>query len=101
MAQKSYSGPPPMVINPAKRYTATFHTEVGDFQVELFAAQAPQTVNNFVFLARDGYYNNTTFHRVIPGFMAQGVAPTGHGGVGPGYHFAAERGALALNLDWA
>ncbi len=63
MAQKRYNAPPQMVIDPNKRYMATFHTEAGDFQVELFAAQAPQTVNNFVFLARDGFYNNTTFHR--------------------------------------
>src|SRR5437899_10127402 len=101
MAQKRYSGPPAMVIDPAKKYMATFHTEAGDFQVELFAAQAPQTVNNFVFLARDGFYNNTTFHRVIPGFMAQGGDPTGTGTGGPGYKFADERGALALKHDRA
>jgi len=101
MAQKSYSGPPPMVINPAKKYVATFHTEVGDFQVELFAAQAPQTVNNFVFLAREGFYNNTTFHRVMHDFMAQGGDPTGTGTGGPGYKFADERGALSLKHDRA
>ncbi|OLD82740.1 MAG: peptidylprolyl isomerase [Ktedonobacter sp. 13_1_20CM_4_53_7] len=101
MAQKSYSGPPPMVIDPAKKYVATFHTDVGDFQVELFAAQAPQTVNNFVFLAREGFYNNTTFHRVIRDFMAQGGDPTGTGTGGPGYKFADERGALSLKHDRA
>src|SRR2546426_2820027 len=101
MAQKRYSGPPAMVINPAKKYTATFHTDVGDFQVELFAAQAPQTVNNFVFLAREGFYNNTTFHRVIRDFMAQGGDPTGTGTGGPGYKFADERGALSLKHDRA
>src|SRR5437763_7781969 len=90
MARKSYSGPPPMVIDPAKKYVATFHTDVGDFQVELFAAQAPQTVNNFVFLVREGFYNNTTFHRVIRGFMAQGGDPTGTGTGGPGKHLKAE-----------
>ena len=99
MARKSYSGPPPMVIDPAKKYVATFHTDVGDFQVELFAAQAPQTVNNFVFLAREGFYDNTTFHRVIRDFMAQGGDPTGTGTGGPGYKFADERGALALKHD--
>src|SRR2546426_1224430 len=99
MAQKRYSGPPAMVINPAKKYTATFHTDVGDFQVELFAAQAPQTVNNFVFLAREGFYDNTTFHRVMRDFMAQGGDPTGTGTGGPGYKFADERGALALKHD--
>ena len=101
MAQKRYSAPPRMVIDPNKRYTATFHTEVGDFQVELFAAQAPQTVNNFVFLAREGFYDGTMFHRVIPGFMAQGGDPTGTGRGGPGYQFADERGALALQHDRA
>ena len=101
MAQKRYSGPPTMVIEPAKKYKATFHTQVGDFQVELFAAQAPQTVNNFVFLAREGFYNNTTFHRVIRDFMAQGGDPTGTGTGGPGYQFNDERGALALKHDRA
>ena len=99
MAQKRYSGPPAMVIDPAKKYMATFHTQVGDFQVELFAAQAPQTVNNFVFLAREGFYDNTTFHRVMRDFMAQGGDPTGTGTGGPGYKFADERGALALKHD--
>ncbi len=99
MAQKRYSGPPAMVIDPAKKYKAAFHTQVGDFQVELFAAQAPQTVNNFVFLAREGFYDNTTFHRVMRDFMAQGGDPTGTGTGGPGYKFADERGALALKHD--
>jgi len=87
---KQYSAPPPMTIDPKKRYTAVFHTGSGDFEVELFAAQAPKTVNNFVFLARDGFYNGTTFHRVIRGFMAQGGDPTGSGRGGPGYRFADE-----------
>ncbi|HAG97530.1 MAG TPA: peptidylprolyl isomerase, partial [Ktedonobacter sp.] len=90
-----------MVIDPAKKYMATFHTQVGDFQVELFAAQAPQTVNNFVFLAREGFYDNTTFHRVMHNFMAQGGDPTGTGTGDPGYKFADERGALALKHDRA
>src|SRR5437588_360850 len=89
MAQ--YKSPPAMAIDPEKTYTATFHTERGDFTVELFAKDAPQTVNNFVFLAREGYYNGVTFHRVIPGFMAQGGDPTGTGSGGPGYTFADER----------
>src|SRR5437660_11622192 len=96
MAQKRYNAPPQMVIDPNKRYMATFHTERGDFQVELFAAQAPQTVNNFVFLAREGFYDGTTFHRVIGGFMAQGGDPTGTGTGGPGYRFNDEPCALAL-----
>lgn len=99
MAAKRYSAPPAMAIDPKKKYVATFHTEAGDFQVELFAAQAPQTVNNFVFLAREGFFDGTMFHRVIRGFMAQGGDPTGTGTGGPGYKFADERGALALKHD--
>jgi cyclophilin family peptidyl-prolyl cis-trans isomerase len=79
-----------MVIDPKKKYTAHFKTEVGDFSIELFADKAPKTVNNFVFLARDGYYDGVTFHRVIKGFMAQGGDPTGTGMGGPGYKFADE-----------
>ena len=101
MPQKRYSAPPQMVIDPSKKYVATFHTGAGDFQVELFAAQAPVTVNNFVFLAREGFYNNTTFHRVIPGFMAQGGDPTGTGTGDPGYKFNDERGALSLKHEGA
>ena len=101
MAQKRYSSPPQMVIDPSKKYVAAFHTGAGDFQVELFAAQAPITVNNFVFLAREGFYNNTTFHRVIPGFMAQGGDPTGTGTGDPGYKFNDERGALSLKHEGA
>ncbi len=96
---KQYGSPPPMVINLDKQYTATFKTERGDIVVELFAQQAPLTVNNFVFLAREGYYDNTTFHRVIHGFMAQGGDPTGTGRGGPGYRFNDEPGALALKHD--
>ncbi len=88
---KQYRQPSAMTIDPNKQYTATFHTEKGDFKVELFAKDAPQTVNNFVFLARDGFYDGVTFHRVIPGFMAQGGDPTGTGMGGPGYQFADER----------
>ena len=69
-----------MTIDLDKRYTATFNLAKGEsFVVELFAKEAPTTVNNFVFLARDGYYDGVTFHRVIPGFMAQGGDPTGTG----------------------
>ncbi len=75
------------------------HTEKGDIQIELFAQQAPKTVNNFVFLAREGFYNGTTFHRVIRNFMAQGGDPTGSGRGGPGYRFNDESGALALKHD--
>ncbi len=89
-APKKYSAPPPMSIDPNKSYTATFKMESGDIVVELFAADAPKTVNNFVFLAREGFYDGTTFHRVIPGFMAQGGDPTGTGRGGPGYSFEDE-----------
>jgi cyclophilin family peptidyl-prolyl cis-trans isomerase len=87
---KQYSAPPAMVIDPKKHYTAKFKTDQGDFTVELFADKAPKTVNNFVFLAREGFYNGVTFHRVIKGFMAQGGDPTGTGTGGPGYKFGDE-----------
>jgi len=98
MAQQ-YSAPPEMQIDPSKQYTATISTEKGDIRINLFAEQAPVTVNNFVFLARQGYYDGTTFHRVINGFMAQGGDPTGTGRGGPGYQFPDEPGALALRHD--
>ncbi|HEY83547.1 MAG TPA: peptidylprolyl isomerase [Chloroflexi bacterium] len=90
MMSKQWNTPPAMVIDPGKTYTATFKTEKGDIKFELFADKAPKTVNNLVFLAREGYYNNTTFHRVIANFMAQGGDPTGSGMGGPGYKFADE-----------
>ena len=79
-----------MGIDPKKRYTAMVKTEKGDFEVELYADKAPKTVNNFVFLARDGFYDGVTFHRVIKDFMAQGGDPAGTGTGGPGYKFADE-----------
>ena len=85
-----WPSPPPMQIDPAKSYDAVFTTEAGEFTVHLFADKAPVTVNNFVFLARQGFYDNTTFHRVLPGFMAQGGDPTGTGSGGPGYSFEDE-----------
>ena len=85
-----YTAPPEMTIDPAKFYYATVSTEKGDILVQLFADRAPTTVNNFVFLANAGYYNNTTFHRVIDGFMAQAGDPTGTGAGGPGYEFEDE-----------
>jgi peptidyl-prolyl cis-trans isomerase B (cyclophilin B) len=84
---KSYSSPPPMTIDPNKHYTAIIETEKGNLVLELFASDVPVTVNNFVFLAREGFYDNTTFHRVIADFMAQGGDPTGTGSGGPGYKF--------------
>ena len=87
---KTYSSPPAMTIDPNKKYSAVFKTERGDFTIELYADKAPRTVNNFVFLARDGFYDGVTFHRVIRNFMAQGGDPTGTGTGGPGYRFADE-----------
>lgn len=96
---KQYSSAPSQVIDPNKKYTAVMHTAKGDISIDLFAAQAPVTVNNFVFLAHEGFYNNTTFHRVMGGFMAQGGDPTGTGTGGPGYKFNDEPGALSLKHD--
>ena len=79
-----------MTIDTSKQYTATIETGKGNIVLELFASDVPATVNNFVFLAREGFYNGTTFHRVIPDFMAQGGDPTGTGTGGPGYKFADE-----------
>lgn len=90
-AADQYSAPPPMTIDPSKQYFATFKlAKGGEFVVQLFADKAPKTVNNFVFLARNGFYDGTTFHRVLEGFMAQGGDPTGTGTGGPGYQFEDE-----------
>ena len=87
---QQYDVPPALTIDPEKSYAATFKTEKGDIVIQLFADKVPNTVNNFVFLAREGFYDNTTFHRVIPDFMVQGGDPTGTGRGGPGYRFADE-----------
>jgi cyclophilin family peptidyl-prolyl cis-trans isomerase len=87
---KLYSTPPPMLIDQDKQYTAIIVTEKGNITLELFAKDVPVTVNNFVFLAREGFYDGCTFHRVIPDFMAQGGDPTGTGAGWPGYFFADE-----------
>ena len=84
---KSYSKKPDFILDLKKKYTAVFHTDKGDIKVKLFADKVPNTVNNFVFLAHDGFYDNTIFHRVIKDFMAQGGDPTGTGMGGPGYQF--------------
>ncbi len=89
-AAKQWSSAPPMSIDTEKTYSAALRTAKGDILVELFADRAPVTVNNFVFLAREGFYNNTTFHRVLKDFMAQGGDPTGSGSGGPGYRFQDE-----------
>jgi cyclophilin family peptidyl-prolyl cis-trans isomerase len=90
MANKTYDRPPEMALKPGYEYYANFVTEKGVVRVRLFAEEAPETANNFVFLARDGYFDGTTFHRVIPDFMAQGGDPTGTGMGGPGYSISDE-----------
>ena len=100
---KQYSAPPAMSIDTNKKYTATFDTSRGKIVVDLFPKEAPNTVNNSVFLAKDGFYNGTQFHRVIADFMIQGGDPTATGRGGPGYKFADEpvqgdyqQGAVAM-----
>ena len=87
---KQYNAPPAMAIDTAKTYTATFSTTRGEIVCELYAKDAPKTVNNFVFLARDKFYDGTVFHRVINDFMVQGGDPTASGSGGPGYKFEDE-----------
>ncbi len=87
---KQWKTPPQMVIDPKKHYKAHIETDKGTMVVELFADKVPNTVNNFVFLAREGFYDGTVFHRVIKDFMAQGGDPTGTGTGGPGYRFGDE-----------
>ncbi len=87
MTVLNWSTPPTLVLDTTKKYTATLKTSKGDIIVGLFADKVPITVNNFVFLARAGYYDNTIFHRVIANFMAQGGDSTGTGQGGPGYQF--------------
>ena len=82
-----YSSPPAMQLDPSKTYTATIQTNRGDIVIDLYADKTPNTVNNFVALARDGFYDGVSFHRVIADFMVQGGDPTGSGRGGPGYRF--------------
>lgn len=96
---KSYDAPPSMTIDPKKSYTAHFKTPKGEFDVQLFADKAPITVNNFVFLVRDGFYDGLTFHRVEPNFVIQGGDPRGDGRGGPGYRWDDEPSALKLKHD--
>jgi cyclophilin family peptidyl-prolyl cis-trans isomerase len=87
---KQWEQPPRMDIDPGKKYTATIRTDKGEILLQLFTDKTPRTVNNFVFLARQGFYDGTIFHRVIANFMAQGGDPTGTGRGGPGYRFEDE-----------
>ncbi len=97
-AAKQYDAPPPMTIDPTKEYYATVKMEKGgEFVIQLYPDKAPITVNNFVFLAREGYFDGTTFHRVLEGFMAQGGDPTGTGMGGPGYQFQNEDSDLTFD----
>ena len=98
-----YSSPPPTTIDTTKTYTASIDTSAGVMTLDLFAEEAPLTVNNFIFLARDGYYEDGQFHRVIKDFMIQGGCPKGDGTGGPGYRFQDEpvtrkyvKGTLAM-----
>ena len=100
---QTYSAPPEMTLDDSKSYSATIKTNHGDNNVELFSADVPVTVNNFVFLAKEGFYKNGQFHRVIKDFMIQGGCPTGDGTGGPGYRFQDEpvtrsyvKGTLAM-----
>ncbi len=103
MTPKQYSALPPMTIDPKKSYVATITTDKGVMTVKLNARETPVTVNNFVFLSREGFYDNTVFHRVMKGFMIQGGDPLGTGTGSPGYRFADEpvtrdyaRGTIAM-----
>jgi cyclophilin family peptidyl-prolyl cis-trans isomerase len=88
--RQSFPAAPPMIIDPAKTYTATMVTSHGTLEILLDAAAAPVTVNSFVYLARWHYYDGIVLHRIIPGFVLQGGDPTGTGAGGPGYKFADE-----------
>lgn len=87
---KQWSKAPAFALDLKKKYSATIHTDLGDISIELFADKTPTTVNNFVFLAKQGFYDGTIFHRVIKDFMVQGGDPTGTGRGGPGYRFTDE-----------
>jgi len=93
---KKYSSYPEMVIDPNRKYSALIETSKGDINLTLFADRAPKTVNNFVFLAKEGFYNGLLFHRVISDFMIQGGCPNGDGRGGPGYRWDDEASALRI-----
>lgn len=100
---KQYDQPPPLLIDKSRQYRAQIETDMGEITVDLFSDQTPVTVNNFIFLAKEGFYDNTIFHRVIDGFMIQGGDPKGDGTGGPGYKFDDEsfsgeytRGTIAM-----
>ncbi len=90
MTQQQWNSPPAMQIDPDKKYSLTIETNRGNIEIELYPQYAPKTVNNFAFLAGEGFYDGITFHRVISNFMVQGGDPTGTGRGGPGYRFEDE-----------
>ena len=95
--ERTFDAPPPVIIDPERTYVATIRTENGDIVLELFAKDTPITTNNFVFLACHGFYDGLTFHRVIPGFVAQGGDPAGTGAGGPGYSIPDEPDAASFD----
>jgi cyclophilin family peptidyl-prolyl cis-trans isomerase len=98
VGNKQYESAPPMLIDQSKQYTATIKmAKGGEFVIQLYADKAPITVNSFAFLAREGYFDGVTFHRVLEGFMAQGGDPTGTGTGGPGYQFVNEDSDLKFD----
>ncbi|MBW2615341.1 MAG: peptidylprolyl isomerase [Deltaproteobacteria bacterium] len=99
MTEKQWDNPPAMQIDPQKTYRVTIETNRGDMELELYPEHAPKTVNNFVFLAQDGFYDGIVFHRVISDFMVQGGDPTGTGRGGPGYKFEDEVAENPLRHD--
>ena len=90
MTKPQWTTQPDITIDPKKKYSAVIETDNGKMKIELFADKTPKTVNNFVFLAKEGFYDNTIFHRVINNFMVQGGDPEGTGRGGPGYRFEDE-----------
>jgi peptidyl-prolyl cis-trans isomerase B (cyclophilin B) len=99
MAKKQWNSPPEMEIDPQKEYLVEIDTEKGPIKLELYPSHAPKTVNNFVFLARQGFYDEVTFHRVIDDFVIQGGDPTGTGRGGPGYQFEDETAGNPLKHE--
>jgi len=99
MSQKQWRTPPPLSIDVTRAYKGSIETEKGTIQLELYAQHAPKTVNNFIFLAREGFYDGVAFHRVIADFVIQGGDPTGSGRGGPGYTFADETRGNPLKHD--
>ena len=96
-----YKEPPAMTIDASKKYFATIKMDIGDIKLELYPKEAPCHVNSFVFLSREGFYDGVTFHRVLPGFVAQGGDPTGTGSGGPGYTVPLEVSPLHKHVDGA